>query len=94
MANNENELDSLMSKELTKDISDAHPQTIKSLEDHLVMAMGNDNEMIQRWLSHAKPQLQDKSPYDFINGSDAPEQALGSVIGLLRKILEQDSRIG
>lgn len=65
-------------------------QSMSAIKDHLVMTMGDDVVMINKWLQTPKPELSGQTPIAQMHSQDGCLR----VIAILRKILEQDSRIG
>nr|WP_136251216.1 MbcA/ParS/Xre antitoxin family protein [Ningiella ruwaisensis] len=77
-------------KEIDNLIEHANSKSSQRLLDYLVMTMGDDAETINAWLNTPKKALKNQTPSEQLNTEEGCER----VIAMLRKILEQDSRIG
>ncbi|WP_395338780.1 hypothetical protein PN836_012630 [Ningiella sp. W23] len=87
-------MDNTITAIINDDFQQAHPAQFQALLDHLVMTMGDDKQMIETWLKTPKKELENKAPIEFLHASEHAHLDAQRVISLLRKILEQDSRIG
>lgn len=82
----------LASKALALDFkhSKAPTEQLIHFYDHVIMVFGDDTTRAKNWLHASSAQFNQSSAASLI----MTEEGLVSVIAVLRKILEQDSRIG